>query len=472
MSNISGIIKTIQDIMRKDGGIGGDAQRLEELTWLLFLKIFSDNEEELELIREKYKSPISDKYRWKNWAKNNGGITGDELIDFINEMFIEFKLDDSLIGSIFKDTNHYMKDGHLLRNVINEINKIDFNKTDDRHVFGDIYEQLLSSLQSAGNYGEFYTPRAVTNFIAETLQPKIDDKILDPACGTGGFLSATINYLRAQIKHADNQKLQKNIMGWEYKQFPYNLCITNMLLHDVREPLIKHKDSLARPLNDYTLEDKVDIIVANPPFGGTIKDGIEKNFPIETKETADLFLQLFIRILKPCGKAGIILPDGNLFGDGTKAKIKEKLMTDCNLHTIIRLPNSVFKPYTGIGTNLLFFNKGEPTKEIWFYRLDMPDGYKAFSKTKPIQNEHFEPVKEWLKNKKEIEIDGNFKAKKYNFDEIKANGFNLDLCGFPHAETKVLPPFELMEKYKNERDMVQKEIDDVLKKIKEIMGTK
>lgn len=425
--------------MRKDSGVDGDAQRIGQLSWMLFLKIFSDSEENWSFYEEDYESPIPEELKWSAWASDDEGITGDELLDFINNKLFptlkELPVENKrafMIRSIFEDAINYMKSGQLLRQVINKINEIDFNSSEDRHVFGDIYEQILKGLQSAGNAGEFYTPRAVTQFMTEMINPQLGQRVLDPACGTGGFLACAVNYMKKQVKNpADEQKLQSGIIGWEKKQLPHILCTTNMILHGLDVPNIQHliAGSLAKPLNSYTKEDKVDIILTNPPFGGMEEDGIENNFPadVRTKETADLFLVLIMKLLKDDGKCAMVLPDGALFGEGVKTRIKEKLLTECNLHTIIRLPKSVFAPYTSINTNLLFFEKGKPTKTTWFYRLDMSEGVKAFNKTNPMVMEHFAPVREWWNNRHEIQQDGFDKAKQYTFEELKARNFNLDL---------------------------------------------
>lgn len=431
MPNISSVIKSIQDIMRKDTGVDGDAQRLSQIVWMLFLKIFADKEDEAEVMKDDYKSPLDEKYRWQNWAQDDEGLTGDDLIDFINNDLFPYlqNLDNDsnkqalIIKNIFQDTYNYMKSGTLLRQVINKINEIDFNSSEDRHLFNDIYEQLLQSLQSAGNAGEYYTPRAVTQFIVDMVDPKLGETVLDPACGTGGFLACAIEHLKKQTDTTkEGEILNNSVFGIEKKPLPHQLCTTNMILHGIDTPInIKRDNTLSKPINNISPADRVNCIVTNPPFGGTEEDGIETNFPsaYRTKETADLFLLYIIAKLKPQGRVGIVLPDGALFGEGVKTRIKEKLMQECNLHTIIRLPKSVFAPYTSINTNLLFFTKGEPTKETWFYRLDMPEGYKNFSKTKPMKKEHFKEVVEWWNNKKEISIDGFDKAKNIPFKKSK-----------------------------------------------------
>ncbi|MGL5018422.1 MAG: type I restriction-modification system subunit M, partial [Luteolibacter sp.] len=384
MPNVSNIVKSIQDIMRKDAGTYGDAQRLEQLGWMFFLKIFDDREKELDLLRDNYKSPLPKELRWSTWAADEEGITGDALLQFVNNTLLP-KLQaltaggdkiSALIRAAFDDANNYMKNGTLMRQVVNKINGIDFNSTDDRHMFGDIYEKMLKDLQSAGNAGEFYTPRAVTEFIIDRLDPRLGESFTDPACGTGGFITCLIRYLRTQARfEVDERSIQESFSGIEKKHLPHILCITNLLLHGIDVPSnVRHGNTLARPLRDWGPKERVDVIATNPPFGGMEEDGIESNYPAEfrTRETADLFLVLIMKILKPGGRAGLVLPDGTLFGEGVKTRIKEALLTECNLHTIVRLPNGVFAPYTSIRTNLLFFTKGTPTKEIWYYEHPYP----------------------------------------------------------------------------------------------------
>ena len=438
MSNISTLVKSIQDIMRKDAGTYGDAQRLEQLGWMLFLKIFDDREKELELVQDNYRSPLPKALRWSEWAANDEGITGDALLGFVNNELMP-KLQalsgtsklSGIIRMTFSDANNYMKNGTLLRQVVNKINGIDFNASDDRHMFGDIYEKLLRDLQAAGNAGEFYTPRAVTQFLVDQVNPRIGETVMDPACGTGGFLTCAIEHLRKQAKKAEHEKsIQESISGIEKKHLPHVLCMTNMMLHGIDVPsAVRHDNTLSRPLRDWGPKDRVDVIVTNPPFGGMEEDGIESNFPSEfrTRETADLFLVLIMHALKPGGRAGLVLPDGTLFGEGVKTRIKEALLRECNLHTIVRLPNGVFAPYTSIRTNLLFFTKGEPTKEIWFYEHPYPPGAKSYNKGKPIRIEEFEAEKAWWKNRVE-----NEQAWRVSIETIKAGNFNLDLKN-PHS---------------------------------------
>ncbi|BAY83116.1 type I restriction modification enzyme M subunit [Calothrix parasitica NIES-267] len=433
--SISTTVKTIQDIMRIDEGVDGDAQRISQLTWMIFLKVFDDREDEYEIFDDDYISPLPQELRWRNWAADAEGITGDELLEFVNgKLFQKLKnlnLDEvsdpkgRIVRDAFEDAFNFMKNGTLMRQVINKLNEIDFNNSKDKQLFGDIYEQILKDLQSAGNAGEYYTPRAVTQFMVDMIKPRLGERILDPACGTGGFLTCALEYLKKQVKTVeDKEKLQRLIVGVEKKPLPHLLCITNMLLHELEVPEILHDNTLARPLRDYKPHEKVDVIVTNPPFGGKEEDGIESNFPgaYRTKETADLFLVLIMHLLVKGGRAGIVLPDGTLFGEGVKTRIKEKLLDECNLHTIVRLPNGVFNPYTGIKTNLLFFTKGEPTKEIWYYEHPYPPGYKSYSKTKPIRIEEFAPEKAWWDNREENEF-----AWKVSVEDIKANGYNLDI---------------------------------------------
>jgi len=480
--SISTTIKAIQDIMRKDVGVDGDAQRIGQLVWMLFLKIFDDREQEWELFDDNYRSPIPEPYRWRNWAANAEGITGDELKNFIdNELFpslqnLEAIGDDKrafVIRNVFEDAYNYMKSGQLIRQVINKIEAgIDFNKSKERHLFGDMYEQILKDLQSAGNAGEFYTPRAVTEFMVNRVDPRLDEHTLDPACGTGGFLTCAIEHKRRlYVKTpADEQQLQKSIHGVEKKPLPHLLSTTNMILHGIDVPnQIRHDNTLARPLISWGPKERVETIITNPPFGGMEEDGIETNFPqaLRTRETADLFMTLIIHLLKDGGRAAVVLPDGFLFGEGMKTRLKEKLLTDCNLHTIVRLPNGVFNPYTGIKTNLLFFTKGTPTEHIWFYEHPYPEGVKNYNKTKPMRFEEFQTEIDWWGN----ETDGfanrveNEQAWKVSIDDIKARNFNLDIKN-PHVGEQVShDPDELLAQYHQQ----QQEITGLRNELKAIL---
>jgi type I restriction enzyme M protein len=432
--NLSGMMKSIRNIMREDTGLNGDAQRIEQLGWMIFLKVLSDKEKELELMEDDYISPLPERYHWDEWAGDDEGMTGDKLLLFVDQkLFPDLKnLDVSggnqralIIREVFEGNHNYMKSGINLRRVLNKLNGLDFNIAEERHLFGEIYEGILRELQSAGKSGEFYTPRAVTRFLTDMINPQLGEIILDPACGTGGFLTCTIEHLKRQIKRANQRKqLQNNVIGWEYKPLPYLLATTNLILHDIEIPNLTFDDSLSRPLNEYRQKDRVDVILTNPPFGGVVANSNEKNFPqnFRTKESADLFLILMIRLLKDGGRAGIVLPDGSLTGDGVKQRIREKWLTDCNLHTIIRLPNSVFKPYATVATNLLFFKKGKPTRDIWYYEHKLPEDQKSYSKTKPIKFEEFDPIKKWWKIRRESEI-----AWKIPIKTIKERGWDLDI---------------------------------------------
>lgn len=500
MSNLSGFVKRIRDIMRNDAGINGDAQRIEQMAWMLFLKVYSVKEEDWALEDDNYESIIPEECKWENWAAKKDGkeLTGDELLDFVNNtLFRVLKGNDvkdsegkvivpgikvnadtpikkSIVFTAFEDANQYMKDGVLLRQVLNVIDELDLTDYGEIHAFGEIYETILKELQSAGSSGEFYTPRAVTDFMAKMIQPKIGEKVADFACGTGGFLTSWMKELLPQIKTTEDQKLfDQSIYGIEKKPFPYILCITNMLLHGIDVPDIHHGNSLSRDVLDYSDKDKFDVILMNPPYGGNEKNDIKNHFPADlaSSETADLFMSVIMYRLKENGRAAVILPDGFLFGtDNAKISIKKKLLNEFNLHTVIRMPGSVFSPYTSITTNILFFDHTHPTKETWFYRLDMPEGYKHFSKTKPMKLEHFQPAIDWWNNREEITIYGFDKAKKYTVEELKDKNYNIDLCGFPHEEEEILPPKELIQQYQEKRASLNADIDRILKQITDILG--
>lgn len=480
MSNLSPVIKSIQDVMRQDAGINGDAQRIEQMVWLLFLKVFDAQEEELELTRDDYKSPIPEDLRWRNWAADPEGITGDTLLDFVNnQLFPKLKNLAAdpvrnprgwVVRGVFEDANNFMKSGQLLRQVINKLAIIDFNRQAERHQFNDLYEKILRDLQSAGNAGEFYTPRAVTQFMVDMVNPQLGETVLDPATGTGGFLVCAIEHLRKQVNNTEQEALlQQSIRGVEKKQLPHLLCVTNLMLHGVEVPSqILHDNTLRRPLRDYTPADRVDVVLTNPPFGGIEEPGIEQGFPadVRTKETADLFLVLIKHILKPGGRAALVLPDGTLFGEGVKTRIKEQLLAECNLHTIVRLPNGVFAPYTGIKTNLLFFTKGQPTEAVWFYEHPYPPGVKSYNKTKPIRIEEFDPEKAWWGS----EADGfaarveNERAWRVGIDAIRSAGYNLDQKNPHQGEAVSHDPDELLREYARLQEEIQ-ELRDRLKGI-------
>ena len=487
MSDLGSFVKRLRDIMRNDAGINGDAQRIEQIAWLLFLKVYDAQEENWEFDDENYQSIIPENCRWRNWAVDDGkgtALTGDHLLDFVNNTLFptlkNLEVDSStdirkaIVKSTFEDANQYMKDGVLLRQIVNVIDGVDFGDYEESHAFGDIYESILKELQSAGSAGEFYTPRAVTDFMAEMIQPQIGEKCADFACGTGGFLVSWLKQLEKQIKTTeDAEAVNNSIYGVEKKQFPYMLCVTNMLLHGVENPRVYHDNSLLKDVLDYTEKDQFDVVLMNPPYGGSEKNDVKNHFPsdLASSETADLFMSVIMYRLKQDGRAAVILPDGFLFGtDNTKVAIKKKLMKEFNLHTIIRMPGSVFSPYTSITTNILFFDHTGSTKQTWFYRLDMPEGYKHFSKTKPMRSEHFDPVREWWNNRTEIADGEGFKAKCYTADGIAEGSYNLDLCGYPHEEEEILPPKELIQEYQEKRASLNANIDRILEKITDILG--
>lgn len=498
---VNNIIKRLQNIMRQDAGINGDAQRIEQMVWMFFLKVYDTQEEtwEYKAFKEKrtFESIIPEELRWRNWAIDNKdglALTGDALLSFINNNLFptlknlsitrETPRSKSIVKEVFEDLNQYMKNGTLLRQVINVINEIEFDDADDRHMFGDIYEGILKDLQSAGNAGEFYTPRALTDFIIQQLNPRLGEVVGDFTSGTGGFLTSALNHLSSQIKTADDGRLfQKSVIGQEWKPLPYLLSITNLLLHDVEAPNIRHCDSLGTKMSDFKESDKVDVIAMNPPYGGSTDAAAKNNFPMEfrSSETADLFMVLIMYRLKKDGRAAVIVPDGFLFGvDGAKLAIKTKMLKEFNLHTIVRLPGSIFSPYTSIATNILFFNNekaddaplGYATKETWFYRLDMPEGYKHFSKTKPMRLEHCKPIMEWWNNRAEIvnEDGSDEKCCCFNVEKLVELDCNFDQCKFPKDEEEILPPKELLENYYKKRAALDHEIDKTLAEIQRILG--
>ena len=488
MSNLAGFVKRLRDIMRNDAGINGDAQRIEQIAWMLFLKVYDAREQDWEFGDEDYQSILPEACRWQNWAhddRTGAAMTGDRLLDFVNNtLFPTLKklpvdadtpIQKAIVQTTFADANNYMKDGVLLRQVLNVIDELDLGDYQESHAFGEIYEAILKELQSAGSAGEFYTPRAVTDFMAQVIKPRIGETMADFACGTGGFLVSWLKELKKQVKTTQDEEAYGNsIYGMEKKQFPYMLCVTNLLLHGLDVPQVYHGNTLLRDVLDYTQEDKVDVILMNPPYGGSEKAEVKNHFPTDlaSSETADLFMAVILYRLKKNGRAAVILPDGFLFGtDNAKVNIKKKLLREFNLHTIIRLPGSVFSPYTSITTNILFFDNTHPSEETWFYRLDMPEGYKHFSKTKPMKPEHFQPVLDWWDNRQEITEDGFDKAKKFTTQQLSEElGYNLDQCGYPHAEEEILAPMDLILRYQEQRASLNGEIDRVLFEIQSILG--
>lgn len=494
---LNNFVKSIRNIMRNDAGINGDAQRIEQIAWMLFLKVYDEKENDWEFDDENYTSFIPENCRWRNWAKDNGdgeALTADKLLDFVNNTLFptlkgltvtpETPMRSAIVRTTFEDANQYMKDGVLLRQVINVIDQLDLGDYEESHAFGEIYESILKEMQSAGSAGEFYTPRALTDFMANIIDPKIGEKMADFACGTGGFITSWLKALEKKVKTVEDQeKYTKSIYGIEKKQFPYMLCVTNMLLHGIDSPHVMHDNSLTKDVLNYTDEDKFDVILMNPPYGGNEKNDTKQHFPsdLRSSETADLFMVLIMYRLANGGRAAVILPDGFLFGtDNAKLSIKEKLLREFNLHTIIRLPGSIFAPYTSIATNIIFFNKekaegaeeGFCTKNTWFYRLDMPEGYKHFSKTKPMRAEHCQPIIDWWNNRQEI-IDSennDEKSRCFTAQQLLDIDCNFDQCKFPKEEEEILPPAELLSDYYKKRATLEHEIDKTLSEIQKILG--
>lgn len=488
--SIGNFVKRVSDIMRHDAGVNGDAQRIEQLTWMLFLKIYDDAESEWDLLEDNFESIIPEECRWRNWANtsvNNLSMRkGDELISFVNNVLFprlrnlqlppNCPKKKSVVKTVFTDIHNYMKEGVQLYDLIALINEFDFSDPNESHTFGQIYETILKKLQSAGNAGEFYTPRALTDFMAQHVHLKPGDSIADFACGTGGFLNSArrvLDPVAAAGTNEDRAVLMRSFYGIEKKSLPYLLCVTNLILNGLDEPNVRRGNALTTNIQEYGEKDKFDVILMNPPYGGTEKTEIQMNFPeqFRSSETADLFMALIAYRLKKDGRAAVIIPNGFLFGSGAKTEIKKLLFSRFNVHTIVRLPTSVFAPYTDIATNIIFFDNTGVTKETWFYRVDMPEGYKHFSKTKPLKLEHLNDLTEWWNHRFERQEDGVDKIKKFSVDEIMALDYNLDLCGYPKEQEEILPPKELIEKYQAERKIHEKKIDEVLTKILQMMDT-
>lgn len=488
--SIRNIVKRIQDVMRNDSGVNGDAQRIEQIVWMLFLKIYDAKEESWELVVDDYKSIIPAGLQWRDWAvdhKDGQALTGDALLEFVNNTLFpalkNIEVDEDtpmrqlIVKSAFEDANNYQKDGVLLRQVINIIDEIDFTEYKERHEFGGIYESFLKDLQSAGNAGEFYTPRAVTDFMVKVIQPVLGERIGDFACGTGGFITSALNALEPQVGNSlENREIyNQSVYGIEKKSLPHLLCVTNMLIHDLDDPDILHGNALEMDYKEMRKLEPFNVILMNPPYGGSEKESVKSNFPTELRssETADLFMNVIMYRLKRDGRAAVIIPDGFLFGtDNAKFNIKKKLFSEFNVHTVVRMPHSVFAPYTSIRTNILFFDHTKPTEQTWFYRLDMPEGVKNFSKTRPMKLEHFADALAWWDNREEIEVDGHPKAKRYTIQEIVDRSYNIDLCGFPHEEEVILEPMALIQEYQEKRASLNAEIDHVLEQITSMLGGK
>lgn len=509
--SLATLIKRLQDIMRKDQGVDGDVQRLNQLVWLIFLKVYDYKEEENEL-DDDYVPVIPEGYRWRDWAnpltddgepdvKNQ--LTGEELIDFVDNNLIRvlkgeaitvdgkqtviFDRTDEralLVKQVMADATNLMKNGYYLREVVNALNEVNLGEAIDTHEFSEMYEGLLDGLQAMGKYGEFHTVKAITEFAVDKVNPQLGETVADWACGTGGFLVDAVEKMRKQTRLGHNEDydmLQNSVRGGEFKPMPYRLCVTNLLLHGIELPNIRYGDSLdIKNFSEYYGDDLVDVVCLNPPYGGVASPSDKLAFPADMRssETADLFVALTVKRLKKNGRAIVVVPDGFLFGnDNAKTAIKQYLLKECNLHTIIRLPQSCFAPYTSIATNLLFFDKTGPTSETWFYRLDMPDGYKHFSKTKPMKREHFAPVDAWWDNREEIidtkeheDQSDTWKSRKYTIEEIVANGYNLDLCGYPVEEKIILSPEDTIKTFIEKREALDAEMDAKLKEILDLLG--
>ncbi len=477
--SLQNLVKSIQNIMRKDAGVSGDAQRIEQLGWIFFLKIFSDKELESQTLKRDYHSSIPEECLWQNWASDPEGRTGDELLNFVNnDLFPKLKNlsvraqanpKGVIVKEVFQDSNNYMKNGTLLRQVINKVNEVDFNKKEDLHIFGDIYESFLKDLQGAGNAGEFYTPRPVTQFMTAMISPQLGERVLDPACGTGGFLTCAVEYIRQNYVYTahDRKRLIKRIYGVEKKPLPHLLCVTNMLLHGIENPTqIIRGNKLKKRVTEYKAKDKVDVILTNPPFGGSEEEGIKANFPksLQTSETADLFLILIINLLKEGGRAGIVLPNGSLFQAGVAERIRKELLETCNLHTVVRLPPGVFNPYSSIPTNLLFFKKTSTTKKIWYYELPLPQGLKQYTKGNPIQHKEFEPVKEWFKYRK-----ANKRSWLVSIEDIKKSNYNLDIKNPYVGQENYADPAVLEKEYLSLKGKNKKLLDEIKQKIEKAL---
>lgn len=499
---LGALVKRLEDIMRSDTGIDGTAQRLSQIVWLLFLKAFDFAERESEW-DDDFEPVIPEGYRWRDWAtceKEDGTpdvkrqLTGDALIQFVNTELLPVLRGDAvkvngrdvvlfesetpkalLVKDFMRRTINYSQNGIQLRQMVNLFDEVDFAEAEETHEFNDMYEDMLRSLQGAGRAGEFYTPRALTSFAIKHVDPRIGDRVGDFACGTGGFLVDAYRHLRGQVGNdiEADEAIQHALHGCEWKPLPYMLCVTNLMLKGIHEPDIRFGDALARKLSDYGRDDQMDVIAMNPPYGGVALEVDKLAFPadVRSSETFDLFMSLIIKRLAQNGRAVVILPDGFMFGDGVKATIKQKLMSQCNLHTVIRLPQSCFAPYTSITTNMLFFDKTGPTKETWFYRMDMPEGYKHFSKTKPVLPRHMEVIDEWWDDRRElVDDEGWQKARCYSYHEVEANGFNLDLCGYPTKTVEVLSPEDTIRNYQERRQHIDNEIDAILAEIRAALG--
>lgn len=476
---LGNLIKQWENIMRDDDGVNGTVQVLSQLVWMLFLKVYDLKEDEWELYEDDFESAIPDNCRWRNWAKGKSQkdqMTGEELVDFVNNTLFPTLKDlavtsrssrrRTLVKEMMAESYNYMKDGVCIRKAVNLLDDINFDNQEEAHSFNVIYETLLRGLQSAGRSGEFYTPRALTSFITEKVNPQLGKMIADFACGTGGFLIDAVEHLRKQVSKAeDYATIEKTVIGVEKKQFPYMLCTTNMLLHDVNYPQVFHANSLSKNVRDYKPSEKVDFVLMNPPYGGHEQNGIQINFPsqLRSSETANLFMIEILYRLNEGGRCGVILPDGFLQNDDASLiRIKEKLFKECNVHTIIRMPGSCFAPYTGINTNLLFFDKTGATTETWFYRFDLPDGQKFSMKRNPISREKLSAIDEWwdarveiMDEKTDVSLSDTWKSRCVSMGIIVENNYNIDFCGFPNEEKVILSPEDVLAVYVEKRERLE-----------------
>lgn len=494
---VGAFLSRIRQIMYNDGGVDTDEQRLRQITWLLFLRVFDYKEDEWEATKEDFKPTIPIGYRWRDWATGKSvkdQMTGDELLFFVNNKLFKVLSGDSikdetgkeiflfksttkqalLVKEFMRSSNNLMQNGVRLRQVINLIGEIDLNSLDDRHSFNDIYESLLKGLQKS--CGGFYTGRALTSLIVDHVRPRIGEKIADFACGTGGFLIDVMKYLMAMNpNYKEEQLIKKNLYGVEKKKLPYILGVTNLILHDIENPNIIHGNTLDRDVTSYDEDEKFDVIVMNPPYGGAEEGTVLNNFPayLASSETAELFMVEIMYRLKRNGRCGVILPDGFLNGNlSSEFAIRSKLINEFNLHTVIRLPESCFAPYTSIPTNILFFDNTErKTSEVWFYRVDLKDGQKFSLVKNPMLRSHFECVDEWWDNRHEIMLpiedseDIDWKSKRVHVDEIADNDYSLDYCGFPIKKKVVLSPMETINDFKKKKSILERKLEDKLSKI-------
>jgi len=467
-AQLSGAIKRARDIMRKDAGLNGDLDRIPQLSWIMFLKCFGDFEQRREVTEKRYRPAIEPSYRWRDWAADpDKGLTGEALLKFVNDELLPYLrgltgtgVADArdVLAAVFKETHNRMLSGYLLRDVVNLVNRINFNSSDDIHSLAHLYESMVREMRdAAGDSGEFYTPRPVIRFIVHQVNPRLGETVLDPAAGTGGFLVEAYEHLKPQVKSVqDRRRLQEETLyGIEKKPMPYLLGMMNLLLHGLDKPNLRRDNALRYPLSQITDSARYDVITTNPPFGGEEEKGVQDNFPeaTRTSETALLFLQFIMRSLKRRGRCGMVVPNGTLFGDGVCARVKRELLENFNLHTIVRLPNGVFAPYTSIPTNLLFFDKTAPTKDIWYYEHPLPEGRKNYTKTQPLQFEEFAACQAWWSNRHENERAWVVPVEEVLKTDVEGRPIvNLDLKN-PHGKKDFehMPPDKLVD------DILEKE---------------